>query len=145
MSGNTVEETLLALQVKRLAQTALSSGVDSQNKAQSCLILARACHADGQIQEAVSWYSQVRTKLLHSQELYNACHPVSACATHKLLTIASCSELIKLGMSCYTVSCGVLQQLMSCPVAAMHDKYHIVACSSISSAGHNVTTERTGH
>lgn len=53
-------KAILALQVKRLAQTALSSGVDSQNKAQSCLILARACHADGQIQEAVSWYSQVR-------------------------------------------------------------------------------------
>ncbi|KAL3140102.1 hypothetical protein ABBQ38_004382 [Trebouxia sp. C0009 RCD-2024] len=49
------------LQVKRLAQSALSSGVDNQNKAQSCLILARACHADGQIQEAVSWYSQANT------------------------------------------------------------------------------------
>lgn len=48
----------MAVQVKRLAQSALGSGVDNQNKAQSCLILARACHADGQIQEAVSWYSQ---------------------------------------------------------------------------------------
>ena len=57
-----------AVQVKRLAQSALSSGSDNQNRAQSCLILARACHADGQIQEAVGWYSQVN---MHS---HNACH-----------------------------------------------------------------------
>ncbi|DBA73696.1 TPA: hypothetical protein ACH3X2_009676 [Trebouxia sp. C0005] len=47
--------------VKRLAQSALRSGVDNQNRAQSYLLLARACHADGQIQDAVNYYSQAHS------------------------------------------------------------------------------------
>ena len=50
---------VMYVQVKRLAQSSLSSGVDNQNKALSYLVLARACHADGQLQDAVNWYSQV--------------------------------------------------------------------------------------
>lgn len=84
-----------AVQVKRLAQTALSSGVDSQNKAQSCLILARACHADGQIQEAVSWYSQVSSQ--HTCGLCGTLCPALRC---KLVTF--CIDIIDLDILHHT-------------------------------------------
>ena len=47
------------LQVKQLAHRALQSATSKEDKARCHLSLARACHASGEITDALRGYSQV--------------------------------------------------------------------------------------